>query len=109
VSAFVTGRFRGSDGTTMDWPCQGEVILNLPARDVVSFARDGIVEALGPGRCRLVLGSWSWIGLAAAIGRFDADIEVIGPPELKSAFAHLATRCANAAGAAGSHTASVRE
>jgi hypothetical protein len=96
VAAFVTGRFRGSDGPG-DWPCRGEVILNLPASAVAPFIRDGLVEALGPDRCRLTQGSWSWLGLAAAIGRFDADIEVVGPLELKEAFAHLARRYAKAA------------
>ncbi|MFI8086345.1 hypothetical protein ACIF6L_36800 [Kitasatospora sp. NPDC086009] len=76
-------------------------MLGLPAPTVAGFARDGIVEALGPDRCRLVLGSWSWTGLAAALGSFDADIEVVGPPERGSAFAHLATRCAKAVGASG--------
>jgi len=42
------------------------------------------------------LGSWSWPSLAAAIGRFDADIEVVGPTELKDAFALLARRYADA-------------
>ncbi|MEV5750553.1 WYL domain-containing protein [Actinoallomurus sp. NPDC052308] len=97
VSAFITGRFRGTDGTTTDWPCHGEVVLNLPATAVAPFARDGIVEELGPDRCRLTLGSWSWTGLAAAIGRSDTDIEVIGPPELTNAFARLAARYADAA------------
>ena len=97
VSAFITDRFRGSDGTGTDWPCRGEVILDVPATAVAPFAQDGIVEALAPDRCRLLLGSWSWTGLAAAIGRFDADIEVVGPPDLTSAFAQLATRCAKAA------------
>ncbi|MGW7369444.1 helix-turn-helix transcriptional regulator [Streptomyces sp. NPDC054841] len=97
VSAFIMTRFRGSDGTTTDWPCQGEVVLSLPATAVAPFAHDGIVEELGPHRCRLTLGSWSWTGLAATIGRFDTDIEVIGPPELRNAFAYLATRYANAA------------
>ncbi|WP_411139177.1 helix-turn-helix transcriptional regulator [Streptomyces sp. C10] len=97
VPAFITSRFRGSGGTTTDWPCQGEVVLDLPAAAVVPFTQDGIVEELGPDRCRLALGSWSWTGLAATIGRFDADVEVIGPPELNDAFAHLATRYANAA------------
>ncbi|MFJ9641006.1 helix-turn-helix transcriptional regulator [Streptomyces sp. NPDC101178] len=102
VAAFITARFRGSAAATEDgvggWPCRGEVILALPAAEVVRHAREGIVEELGPDRCRLVLGSWSWPGLATAIGRFDADIEVIGPPELRSAFAQLATRYASAAG-----------
>ncbi|KAB8191606.1 WYL domain-containing protein [Nonomuraea phyllanthi] len=96
VAAFVTARFRGSGGSG-DWPCRGEVILDLPAAVVSSHTRDGVVEELGPDRCRLVLGSWSWLGLAAAIGRFDADIEVVGPAELKRAFAHLARRYTQAA------------
>jgi biotin operon repressor len=97
VAAFVTGRFQGS-GDAGGWPCTGEVILDLPADVVATYSREGIVTALGPDRCRLVLGSWSWAGLAAAIGRFDADIEVVGPAELRAAFAHLGRRYA-AAGA----------
>ncbi|GAB1333308.1 helix-turn-helix transcriptional regulator [Streptomyces sennicomposti] len=97
VSAFVTSRFRGNDGTTTDWPCRGEVVLHLPAAEVAPFAEDGIVEELGPHHCRLTLGSWSWTGLAAALGRFDTDIDVIGPPQLATAFANLATRYARAA------------
>ncbi|GAA2881788.1 WYL domain-containing protein [Streptosporangium fragile] len=96
VAAFVVGRFRGSGGSG-DWPCRGEVILDLPAAVVSRYARDGVVEELGPDRCRLVLGSWSWPGLAATIGGFDADIEVVGPAELKDAFAYLARRYADAA------------
>ena len=97
VATYVTGRFRGSTDTSA-WPCVGEVILDLPAAVVATYTRDGLVEELGPDRCRLVQGSWSWVGLAAALGRFDADIEVIGPAELKAAFAGLARRYADAAG-----------
>ncbi len=99
VAAFVTSRFQGSDGSdgSYGWPCRGEVILDLPAAVVLRHTREGIVEELGPDRCRLVLGSWSWPGLAATLGRFDADIEVVGPTELKDAFAHLARRYADAA------------
>lgn len=90
VAAYVIGKFRGSaDG---NWPCQGTVILDLPAATVALYTRDGIVEEAGPGRCRLTVGSWSWVSLAAAVARFDADIEVVGPPELTSAFAHLTER-----------------
>ncbi|QXJ21953.1 WYL domain-containing protein [Actinomadura graeca] len=96
VAAYVTSTFQGSDGAG-GWPCRGEVILGLPASTVSLYTRDGIVEDVGPDRCRLVLGSWSWTGLAAAIGRFDADIEVVGPPELKAAFARLARRYTAAA------------
>ncbi|SHF93276.1 helix-turn-helix transcriptional regulator [Streptoalloteichus hindustanus] len=93
VADFVATRFRGSG----NWPCRGEVVLDLPAAEVSPFVLDGVVEALGPHRCRLTLGSWSWRGLATHISRFDADIEVIGPPELRDAFAHLARRFAKAA------------
>ncbi|MCX4545499.1 WYL domain-containing protein [Streptomyces sp. NBC_01565] len=96
VAAFVAARFRGSQGPE-GWPCRGEVILDLPAAAVSRYAGDGVVEELGPDRCRLVLGAWSWPGLAATIGKFDADIEVVGPPELTRAFAHLARRYARAA------------
>ncbi|PWS43012.1 DNA-binding transcriptional regulator, partial [Streptomyces sp. ZEA17I] len=103
VAAFITARFRGIDagaapGAPGGWPCRGEVLLGLPAAEVLRHTREGVVEELGPDRCRLVLGSWSWPGLAAAIGRFDTDIEVVGPPELASAFRNLATRYAAAAG-----------
>ncbi|SIM84403.1 helix-turn-helix transcriptional regulator [Micromonospora cremea] len=93
VAAFVVSRFQGPEG----WPCQGEVILGLPAEVAARYTSDGLVEALGQDRCRLVAGSWSWPGLAAAIGRFDADIEVVGPAELRDAFARLARRYADAA------------
>ncbi|MGI5171336.1 helix-turn-helix transcriptional regulator [Spirillospora sp. CA-253888] len=96
VAAFVSARFRGSDGTGA-WPCRGEVVLALPAADVSAYVHDGIVEELGPDRCRLVLGSWSWPAMAAGIGVFDADIEAVGPAELRDAFAHLARRYARAA------------
>jgi len=96
VSAFVASRFRGSAGSG-GWPCRGEVILDLPAAAVSRYTYDGVVEELGPNRCRLALGSWSWPSLAATLGRFDADIEVIGPVELKDAFAHLAHRYTAAA------------
>lgn len=96
VAAFVAGRFRGS-GRSADWPCRGEAILRLPAAVVSRYSRDGLVEELGPDRCRLVLGSWSWSGLAAAVGRFGADFEIVGPAELQDACADLARRYTAAA------------
>ncbi|MFD6281283.1 helix-turn-helix transcriptional regulator [Streptomyces sp. NPDC060209] len=98
VATFVTGRFRGTDGSTADWPCRGEVVLDLPAQAVAPFVQDGIVEELGPERCHLTLGSWSWTGLATTLGHFDTGIHVIGPPQLTDAFAELAARYADAAG-----------
>lgn len=97
VSEFVSARFKGSDQSNR-WPCNGKVILGRPASYVFPFAGDGIVEDLGPNRCSLEVGSWSWVALAASLNRFDTDVEVIHPPELTEAFAQLAAR--NAATAA---------
>jgi biotin operon repressor len=90
VRAFLARRFRGSDGD--GWPCVGEAVLALPARDVIPFVPDGTVEELSPDRCRLVAGSWSWVALAASIGRFDAPVSHVAPAELAEAFALLARR-----------------
>jgi hypothetical protein len=89
---------RGAQG----WPCRGQVVLAIPAAEVAPHVGDGLVEEIGPGHCRLTLGSWSWVGLAVTVGRFDADFEVVGPRELSDAVAVLAARYAAAAGAAGS-------
>ncbi|QUQ64778.1 helix-turn-helix transcriptional regulator [Kutzneria sp. CA-103260] len=97
VAAFLSARFKGSESTDA-WPCRGEVILDLPAAEVAPFAGDGVVEELGPARTRLTTGSWSWAALAAALARFDTEIEVIGPPELRAAFAELSRRAGHAAG-----------
>ncbi|WP_031085093.1 helix-turn-helix transcriptional regulator [Streptomyces sp. NRRL WC-3549] len=96
VASFVAGRFRGAEAPG-DWPCRGEVVLHAPATAVAPYVRDGLVEELGPDRCRLLLGSWSWTALAAGLGRFDADIEAVGPDELRDAFTRLARRYADAA------------
>jgi len=98
VAEYVSARFKGSEQINQ-WPCTGKVILHRPASYVLPFAGDGVVEDLGPDRCRLELGAWSWVDLAATLNRFDTDIEVLDPPQLRDAFALLATR--NAATAAG--------
>ncbi|WP_258347838.1 helix-turn-helix transcriptional regulator [Saccharopolyspora gregorii] len=90
VARFVTEKFRGAQG----WPCRGEVVLHRPAEEVAEFLSDDLVEPLDEGRCRLLAGSWSWSGLAAAIARFGVDFEVVGPPELRAAVADLGRRCA---------------
>ncbi|MFG3160837.1 helix-turn-helix transcriptional regulator [Streptomyces sp. NPDC048232] len=96
VAAFLTGRFRGSESSP-EWPCRGEAVLRLPASAVVPHVADGTVEELGPDRCRVSLGSWSWPALAAMFGSFDVDVEAVGPPALRAAFARLADRCARGA------------
>lgn len=99
AAAFVAARFKGSDGVDV-WPCRGEVILGMPAADVAPFVADGTVRPDGPDRCRVTLGAWSWVGLAASVARFDTSIEVVGPPELAEAFRVVGERCA-AAGSGG--------
>ncbi|WP_456094009.1 hypothetical protein [Nocardia aurantiaca] len=96
VAAFLSARFKGSDSTNA-WPCRGEAVLDLPAAQVAPFAGDGVVEALGPARTRLVAGSWSWAALAATLARFDTEIEVIGPDSFRDAFAALSRRAERAA------------
>jgi len=98
VRDFVAARLKGS-GQDNTWPCIGTVILALPAEAVRPFAGDGTVDTIGPDRCRITTGSWSWIALAAALNQFDTAIEVVGPVELTTAFAELAAR--NAATARG--------
>jgi predicted DNA-binding transcriptional regulator YafY len=92
VAAFVNARFKGAAGGRDAWPCQGEAVIDLPAAEVAPFAGDGVVEPLGDDRCRIVAGSWSWIGLAASLGRFDAAVHIVGPVELRNAALRLARR-----------------
>jgi hypothetical protein len=61
---------------------------------VLPYAGDGVVEPLDADSCRYTVGSWSWVALAASLGRFDTDIDVVGPPELLDGFAQLAARTA---------------
>lgn len=93
---YLEARFKGSDSINT-WPCHAEVILDRPAHEVAPYARDGVVEALDSSRTRVRLGAWSWAGLAATLARWDADIEVVSPAELKAAFADLADRAQRAA------------
>lgn len=92
VNDFISARFKGSD--TNQWPCRGTVILHLPARDVLPFAGDGTVTAIDDRTCTLEAGAWTWGALASSFGRFEAPMEIIGPPELAAAFATLAHRYA---------------
>lgn len=96
-AAFLEAASRGSTPGAAAWACTGTVELALPASRVAPFAHDGTVEALGPGRCRLTLGAWSWVGVAAALARFDTDVLAVSPPALADAFATLSDRFARAA------------
>lgn len=92
---FVAARFKGSAEEDR-WPCVGEVVIQLSAREVRPWIEDGDVTDLGDGRSRLVVGSWSWMGVLASLTRFDAPFEVVGPQPLAEAAAVLAERLRSA-------------
>jgi predicted DNA-binding transcriptional regulator YafY len=80
------------------WPCEGWAELAAPARAVAPFVEDGTVEAAGAERCRVTLGSWSWVALAARVAAFDADVLSAGPGELVAACDAVAGRLGAVAG-----------
>ncbi|WP_258725262.1 helix-turn-helix transcriptional regulator [Cellulomonas sp. NS3] len=95
VAGFVAQRFAGTG-----WACTGEAVLHAPADTIARWAwGQSVVEPLGPDRCRVVSGSWSWGGLAAYLGMFGCEVEILGPPELRDAARELSARFARAAGA----------
>ena len=88
VAAFIADRFAGPP-----LPCRGELIMHAPATQIAPWAGPAaVVEEIGADRCRVTASSWSWVGLAAWAGMFEADLEIIGPPELIAAAAELAGR-----------------
>nr|BFE66645.1 WYL domain-containing protein [Dactylosporangium thailandense] len=98
VADFVAERFERQDLS----PCKGTAILHAPAAAANDWIRgQALVEDAGPDRCRVTAGSWSWTGLAAWFGMFDADFELVGPPELVEAGAALAERFARGSGRTG--------
>ena len=87
VANYIHASFRGA------WPCRGEFILHAPAADIDSWVhRQAVVEPVGPDRCRVVAGSWSWDRLAVWAGLFEVDMEIVGPAELRAAASRLADR-----------------
>ncbi len=82
---------------------RGEAVLHAPA-DVVApwLGRWGVAEALpdvdGEPRSRVLLASWSWVGVAGFLGMFDVPFEIAGPSDLRAAVATLGDRCRAAVG-----------
>lgn len=94
VAAFVAARL----GRRPDAAVRGEVVLEMPAAAVARWSPRGTeAEALGPDRTRLVLGAWSWDGLAALLTMYGAPFVVVGPDELRDAVGRLAARLTAAA------------
>lgn len=100
VTRLVTTRWDRGD-TPAQWPCVGTVLIDLPAEVVAQWVPGGsVVEPVSAGRSRFTVGAWSWAGVAGLIATFDADVEVLGPDELRQACADLGRRFARAAAGA---------
>ncbi len=88
VATYAAEKFRDPG-----MPCEGTAILHTSARNAAERARgQGVVEELGPNRCKVTLGSWSWTGLAATFAMYETDLDIVGPAELRSAAADLGQR-----------------
>ncbi|WP_029263096.1 MULTISPECIES: helix-turn-helix transcriptional regulator [unclassified Microbacterium] len=96
AATYLAARAKGSAAEDR-WPCVGEVVIALPAREVAPWVDDGELEELADGTCRITVGSWSWVGVLAAVARFDAPFTVVGPAPLREAAGVLAARFAAAA------------
>jgi len=97
AATYLAARSKGSASEDR-WPCVGDVIIRMPAREVAPFLGDGTVAEVDEDSCRITVGSWSWVGVLASVARFDAPFEVAGPEELREAAGMLAGRIAAAAG-----------
>lgn len=93
---FLRARFRGAADADA-WPCRATVVVHAAAARVLPFAGDGVVTPIDADSCLFETGAWSWAALAALLARFDAEIDVVEPPELGRAFADLAARASRAA------------
>lgn len=94
VADYLQQAFHGRE-----WPCRGEFVVDAPAAEVQPWAgRQSVVEALGPGRTRVVTGSWSWERLAAWVSWWEVPVRIVGPPDLRDAAARLGRRFLTAAG-----------
>ncbi len=84
AQSFLAARSKGSE-TEDRWPCVGEMIIDLPAAAVAPWIGDGELEEVTDTSTRVIVGSWSWVGLLAFVTRFDAPFTIIGPTELSAA------------------------
>lgn len=97
AATYLAARSKGSVSEDR-WPCIGEVVIRMPAREIAPFIGDGTLEELDAGSSRITVGSWSWVGVVAAVARFDAPFEIVGPEELREAAGMLAARIADGVG-----------
>ena len=81
-------------GDTADhWPCRGTATVAHGAAVIARWVPGGaVVDPLTATTSRLTMGAWSWVGLAALFGTFDAALTDVEPTELQEACTVLATR-----------------
>ncbi len=92
IAHFVMAQLDRGD-TSDHWPCQGTATVAQPARLIAQWAPGGaLVEPITDTTSKLWMGSWSWNGLAALLGTFDAALTDVEPAELRQACAVLAVR-----------------
>ncbi|MFV2144226.1 helix-turn-helix transcriptional regulator [Isoptericola sp. G70] len=93
VAEHVAGRVRRAT-----WRYRARIEVHAPAEVVeAALGAAADVEPVGPGRCRVDVGSDDPDRLALWITQLDADVEVIEGRELADAFARLAARMRRAA------------
>ena len=88
---FLAARLKGADVGT-DWPCYGELLIELPAGAIAPWLGDGELEQVSGTACRVRVGSWSEAGLLSWALRFDAPFTVLGPEALIDALSGFAAR-----------------
>ncbi|MCK0112846.1 YafY family transcriptional regulator [Ornithinimicrobium sp. F0845] len=83
------------------WQVRGTVLMRAPASLVTQWVPpyQGSVTAVDEESCLVDVGSWSYPSLAGWLLLFEADFEVISPPELRSALDDTAARLARAVAA----------
>ncbi|UQN28931.1 helix-turn-helix transcriptional regulator [Brachybacterium kimchii] len=84
AATFLSAHLKGSREADR-WPCEGTVEIDLPLRELAQRLPDARIEEVAEGRCRAVLGSWSWEGLIAQVIRLGAPFRLLGPRELVTA------------------------
>lgn len=86
------------------WPVRGRVVLQAPAEQVAPWVRagEGTVTPRDDTSCTVEVGSWSWPALVAWLLMFEAEMEVLGPPELAAALDEVGARVARASARGGS-------
>ncbi|MFP5022795.1 helix-turn-helix transcriptional regulator [Pseudonocardia phyllosphaerae] len=81
------------------YPYRARIVFDAPAERIAEHVTpaSGTVTDLGDGRCELVAGAYTLESVAVWINFFDADYEVLEPPELVGRLESLAARLTRAA------------